>query len=264
MFRVRKACSSLSCSRPSLSRTSTLFCRYIFAGNYNPAPYYIPLLSRMASTLPKFPIFQAISGHDPKSTVVVHSASGRRFTYGDLLGDVAEAKDKLLALSETRCLKGERIAFLVENSYDYVGAQFLPKRIKEKSKSWWPHLVTLLSIIGAKAVALPLSPAFPAHEIQYILDQSQASLLLSSKKFEAKAEEVLSKNLKGNPKHVKLEKKLGGGNDRQITFEESADEGGGMMLYTSGTTSRPVSFIIRTAYRGAELWRRKESCFLRW
>lgn len=88
-----------------------------------------PRLFRMASTLPRLPIFQAISKHDPKSTVVIHSASGRRFTYGELLGDVAEAKDRLLKESEGSELNGQRIAFLVENSYDYVGAQLLQSEI---------------------------------------------------------------------------------------------------------------------------------------
>jgi acyl-CoA synthetase (AMP-forming)/AMP-acid ligase II len=76
----------------------------------------------MASTLPRLPIFQAIASHDPQSTVVIHSGSGRRFTYGELLGDVADAKDKLLKESGESSINGQRIAFLVENSYDYVGA----------------------------------------------------------------------------------------------------------------------------------------------
>ena len=81
------------------------------------------LAIRMASTLPRLPIFKAIASHDPNTTVVVHSASGRRFTYGELLGDVAAARDKLVNESGAKGLKGERIAFLVENSYDYVGAR---------------------------------------------------------------------------------------------------------------------------------------------
>jgi hypothetical protein len=77
----------------------------------------------MASTLPKLPIFEAIASHDPKSTVVIHSESGRRFTYGELLQDVAEAKDKLHKEAGSDNIDGQRIAFLVENGYDYVGAQ---------------------------------------------------------------------------------------------------------------------------------------------
>jgi len=79
----------------------------------------------MASTLPRLPIFEAISKHDPNSTVVIHSTSGRRFTYGELLHDVATSKDLLLREGGGRVgkIEGQRVAFLVENSYDYVGAR---------------------------------------------------------------------------------------------------------------------------------------------
>jgi malonyl-CoA/methylmalonyl-CoA synthetase len=75
----------------------------------------------MASTLPKFPIFEAIAAHDPNSTAVIHSLSGRRFRYGELLGDVCRAKDRFVGATGKSDLNGERVAFLVENSYDYIG-----------------------------------------------------------------------------------------------------------------------------------------------
>src|SRR5580700_2429495 len=68
---------------------------------------------RMSSTLPKLPVFEAIASHDPHSTVVIHSASGRRFTYGALIEDVAEAKERLYKEAGTSSLDGQRIAFLV-------------------------------------------------------------------------------------------------------------------------------------------------------
>lgn len=74
------------------------------------------------SSLPRSAIFEAILSHDPKSTAVVHSKSGRRFTYGELLQDVVEAKDHLGKVANGSSLEGERIAFMIENSYDYVGA----------------------------------------------------------------------------------------------------------------------------------------------
>jgi malonyl-CoA/methylmalonyl-CoA synthetase len=77
---------------------------------------------RMASTLPSTPIFDAIAKHDPRSLAIVHSASDRSFCYGSLLHDVAAAKDNLSSLSNGKPLRGERIAFLAENGYDYVGA----------------------------------------------------------------------------------------------------------------------------------------------
>lgn len=101
--------------------------------------------------------------------------------------------------------------------------------------------MTLLSILGANSIALPLSPAFPAHELQYIMDQSQALMLLSSKKFHNKAEEVFKTGLEAKPKHVQIEKKMGGTEPRKINLEGPPGGKGGMMLYTSGTTNRPVS-----------------------
>ena len=81
--------------------------------------------SRMASTLPKLPVFEAIAKHDPKSTAVIHSNSGRQFTYGRLLEDVAHARDQLRQSAGGPSTDGERVAFLVENSYDYVGATMI-------------------------------------------------------------------------------------------------------------------------------------------
>lgn len=179
----------------------------------------------MASTLPRLPIFEAIAKHDPKSTVVVHSKSGRTFTYGQLLSDVAAAKARLVKENgDGGKIEGQRIAFLVENSYDYV--------------------VTLLSILGAHSIALPLSPAFPAHELQYILDQSQASMLLSSAKFESKAQEVMKEGLELKPKHIQLHKLIGGQGHEKVALEGPKDGEGGMMLYTSGTTNRPKGVLL--------------------
>lgn len=75
----------------------------------------------MASTLPSTPIFNAIAKHDPASRAIIHGGSNRSFCYGSLLHDVAAAKDNLTSLAGGRSLRGERIAFLAENGYDYVG-----------------------------------------------------------------------------------------------------------------------------------------------
>ncbi|TLS27726.1 hypothetical protein PpBr36_00313 [Pyricularia pennisetigena] len=184
--------------------------------------------ARMASstTLPKLPIFEAISKHDPESTVVVHSLSGRSFRYGGLLADVARVRDRLYEASGKRELDGERVAFLVENSYDYV--------------------VTLLAILAAKSIAVPLAPAFPPPELQYILDHSEAALLLSSSKFAQKAQDVLATGLASKPTHLELSKFQGNSAtaSESITLDESSPGSAGMMLYTSGTTNRPKGVLL--------------------
>lgn len=75
----------------------------------------------MASPLPKLAVFEAISNHEPRSTAIVHASSGQRFVYGELLRDVADASSKLLQSVSDNNLDGQRVAFLTENSYDYVG-----------------------------------------------------------------------------------------------------------------------------------------------
>ncbi|KAF5003966.1 hypothetical protein FDECE_9506 [Fusarium decemcellulare] len=179
---------------------------------------------RMVSTLPRLPLLEAVARHDPDSKVVVHSLSGRTFKYGELLGDVRRARDRLSEAVGREDLNGERIAFLVENSYDYV--------------------VTLLAVMAARSIAVPLSPAFPAPELQYILNQSEASLLVSSAKFASKAKEVLATDLTVKPAHIELQKHVGGGVHERVSLGDSDPGEAGMMLYTSGTTNRPKGVLL--------------------
>ncbi|KAK4105702.1 acetyl-CoA synthetase-like protein [Parathielavia hyrcaniae] len=179
---------------------------------------------RMFSTLPKLPVFEAIARHDPDSTAVIHSNSGRRFRYGELLGDVYKIRNRLYKAAGKDDIDGERIAFLVENSYDYV--------------------VTLLAILAAKSIAVPLSPAFPPPELQYILNHSEALMLLSSAKFAQKAEEVLRTELDVEPAYLQLSKFQGGGLHEKVTLEKTEPGSAGMMLYTSGTTNRPKGVLL--------------------
>ena len=78
----------------------------------------------MASTS-RASFLQAIKGHDPQSTAIIHYPSGRRFSYGSLVADVFEEQKRLQEHAANGTLSGERIAFLIENSYDYVGAHGL-------------------------------------------------------------------------------------------------------------------------------------------
>lgn len=73
-------------------------------------------------------------------------------------------------------------------------------------------------------------------------------MLLSSAKFDNKAGDVLRQDLEGEPRHVKLEKKFVGGALSKVTLEGQTDGSGGMMLYTSGTTNRPVSLELPVSY----------------
>ncbi|KAL7793228.1 acetyl-CoA synthetase-like protein [Trichoderma ceciliae] len=188
---------------------------------------------RMASTsaaLPRLAILEAVARHDPDALAVVHSLSGRSFTYGQLLGDVRRARSRLLEArgkSSGDDLDGERVALLVENSYDYV--------------------VALLAILAARSIAVPLSPAFPVPELEYVLNHSEVSLLVSSPKFASKAQQVLAADLASKPAHLELPKHTESAvaAREQVPFEDNARPGqAGLMLYTSGTTNKPKGVLL--------------------
>jgi len=90
----------------------------------------------MATALQRSSFFDALQKHDPNSTAVIHSLSGRTFKYGSLLHDVSAAKGRLLHATgkDENGIVGERIAFVVENGYDYVGALALLSFSKDVQK----------------------------------------------------------------------------------------------------------------------------------
>lgn len=101
--------------------------------------------------------------------------------------------------------------------------------------------VTLLSVLANNAIALPLAASFPANELRYFLNNSRASIFLTSDKHLDQAEDVVKDGLETPPSFIKVTKILAGSKSVEtVTLEDPPADKGGMMLYTSGTTSRPV------------------------
>jgi malonyl-CoA/methylmalonyl-CoA synthetase len=120
--------------------------------------------------------------------------------------------------------------------------------------------VTLLAILATDAIAVPLSPAFPSGELRYILDQSGALMLATSPKFATKADDVLDGELQKKPILSRWEKIVEGSKTKEeVALEDMKEDKGGMMLYTSGTTNRPVSFLSRQHREETLTSSRKES-----
>lgn len=182
---------------------------------------------RKVATLPRTPLFEALHKHDRNSLAVVHSDTQKSFTYGSLIDDVVAAKSRLAGHSNgnaTETLQGERIAFLIENGYDYV--------------------VQLLAILASNAIALPLAPSFPPSELRYNINHAQPRLLVASSQYENQARQVLEDGLDTVPALVQSRpEELGNDNaptGQEYQLEDIVTPLGGLMLYTSGTTSRPV------------------------
>ncbi|EMT72766.1 Acyl-CoA synthetase family member 3, mitochondrial [Fusarium odoratissimum] len=182
----------------------------------------------MTISLHRSAFFEAILKHEGSSVAVVENESGASFSYSPLLNSVAHAKEQLLALTG-KCdtsISGERIAFMVESGYEYV--------------------VTLLAILACNAIAVPLAPSFPAPELRYIINNSEALVLISSAKYASKAEEVLTEGLDSIPLFYQLD---GTRNistiEEEVKLRDFSDEPrGGMMLFTSGTTARPKGVVL--------------------
>ena len=98
-----------------------------------------------------------------------------------------------------------------------------------------------MAILASDAIALPLSPAFPLTELNYILDNSGAAMLVATEKYTGKAQQVLENATENCPVLETTEKlRVGGDTAGNVEFQSITELDGGMMLYTSGTTNRPV------------------------
>lgn len=79
----------------------------------------------MASTLPQNAFFNALVNHDAQTIAVVEKASDRKFTFGRLVRDVTLGRAWLDRTMGNMHLNSECVAFMAENSYEYVGAREL-------------------------------------------------------------------------------------------------------------------------------------------
>lgn len=97
-------------------------------------------------------------------------------------------------------------------------------------------LVCLLGILKAGAAYLPLDPEYPQERLRFMLEDSSAKLLLTSKKYEGKYEGVVEtvtiEHLEFDSYH---ERKI----EREIVAEDLA-----YLLYTSGSTGKPKGVKI--------------------
>jgi acyl-CoA synthetase (AMP-forming)/AMP-acid ligase II len=99
----------------------------------------------------------------------------------------------------------------------------------------------LLSILASDAIAVPLATSFPVSELKYIMDDSQSSVLISNPQWPEKVEALLRSGL-GQSVAFDMWAKIHKGAPHVESVELNGLDGGhgGLMLYTSGTTNRPV------------------------
>ncbi|GAT29565.1 AMP-binding enzyme [Aspergillus luchuensis] len=180
----------------------------------------------MSVFLQRSAFLEAIQKHEASSIAVAENDSAANFSYGSLLHSIVRAKELLLLKTgkSDESISGERIAFMVEN-------------------------VTFLAVLASNAVAVPLAPSFAVPELRYILDHSEALVLISSRKLATKAREVLTDGLTKPPLFYQFERAGHAPTEaNEVTLCDFSDLlSGGMMLFTSGTTARPKGVVLSLA-----------------
>ncbi|GAQ03028.1 acyl-CoA synthetase family member 3, mitochondrial [Aspergillus lentulus] len=180
-------------------------------------------------SIPSLPLFleaQKVSQHNAGKVAVIDAAKGEQFTYTQLLVDTAALKKIILEELGLKDLQERRIAFLVPNGYDYV--------------------VTQWAIWAAGGVCVPLCTTHPVKELLYTIDDSDPSLVILHPTF-AKFNEPLRESITKDVPFMALRpfhaiKDLSSNSLPTFGPESSLDRRA-LMIYTSGTTSKPKGCV---------------------
>lgn len=124
-------------------------------------------------------------------------------------------------------LKGKRIAFLCSRDINYVAVQW--------------------AIWRSGGIAVPLSPSYPTNMMEYFIEDSDATLLVTTQEYSHKIQPLIEKK---GLLHLEVS------DDRRAQLSEEGlhptatemevndwDDKGAMLFYTSGTTGKPKGVL---------------------
>jgi malonyl-CoA/methylmalonyl-CoA synthetase len=146
------------------------------------------------------------------------------YTYAELVADSQSGASRLL--EGTTDLNEDRVAFMVESSYDYVRVQW--------------------SIWRAGGIAVPLCLTHPAPELEYVLDTTRPALAVASPAYAG----LLAPLARGRDIDFLLVEDVVG---EPAAMPDVAPGRGAMILFTSGTTGRPKGVVITHANIAAQI-----------
>lgn len=172
--------------------------------------------TRLGVVMDEISIVKRASGHAERVAIC---ESGRNSTYRELLATSAELAVRLLDGRDD--LREDRVAFLVSPGADYVAAQW--------------------GIWRAGGVAVPLSLSATVKELEYTLGDCAASTVVVTQEWASKVQ-PLCERIGARVLHLG---DSSAGSDAQLPEQlpEVTNDRRAMILYTSGTTSKPKGVV---------------------
>jgi malonyl-CoA/methylmalonyl-CoA synthetase len=163
-------------------------------------------------TMSNLPIIRQALTHSERIAIVDEQGS---YTYGDLLQAAGNVAGCLLAGRED--LQEARIAFMVPSGFEYVAVQW--------------------GIWLAGGIAVPLCFSHPLPELEYVIEDSGAEIIVAHPVFR---EKLLALAERKQIRFVLTPETLKKNPGKLPAITENRR---GMILYTSGTTSRPKGVV---------------------
>lgn len=167
-------------------------------------------------------LVKKVSGY--RGNVAVTDFKGS-YTYGDLEKSSESVAFNLL--DGEKDLNEKRVAFLIPSGFEYVAV--------------------ILGVWRAGGIAVPLCVSHPDPELDYVLHDSGAEVVIASPEFEDRLRNLASRR---KARFLGSEEALSSKNWRlpQVSEKRRA-----MIIYTSGTTSRPKGVVTTHANIKAQI-----------
>ncbi len=172
--------------------------------------------------MPGIELIDRAVGFGPRTAVL---SRGRAYTYDDLLGASAGTGARLLAALQTRDLAEDRVAFVIPGSFEYVAVQW--------------------GVWSAGGIAVPLNAGAADPEIEYVLKNAEVGAVISASGHLERMEPICRRL---EVPLLSAEGVIGsgpeGGTEAATLSLPAIDlRRPAMMLYTSGTTSKPKGVV---------------------
>lgn len=142
-------------------------------------------------------------------------SDGNAYSYVDLLS-ASEDFASFLLLHDSD-LNEQRVAFMVDSGFDYVKVQW--------------------AIWRAGGITVPMCLTHPLPSLQYVIEDTEASIIVVSPQYEALLKELAAEK---NIRLIVLGKEI----DVQVkSLPDINSKRSAMILYTSGTTNKPKGVV---------------------